>query len=62
MSKRGRTIYLIASFIIPTFLFANYVLSQFYIDGSGLLDVGWFKYMMTEANSWPLANPQALGL
>ncbi len=60
MNKTGKTIFLIASFLIPTFLFANYVLNQFYIDGSGLLDVGWFKYMMTEANSWPLPNPQAL--
>lgn len=54
------SIFLFLSWLIPTVLFTSYVLNQFYIDGSGLLDVGWFTYMMTEANSWPLPNPQAL--
>ncbi len=48
------------AFFVPTLLFTNYVLEQFYVGGSSLLDVGWFSYMMTEANSWPLPNPQAI--
>lgn len=60
-TKRTQQLFLLSSFLIPTFFFTNYVLNQFYIQGSGLLDVGWFTYMITETTSWPIQNPEAIG-
>jgi len=59
--KKAQQLFLLISFLIPTFFFTNYVLNQFYTYGSGLLDVGWFTYMITESINWPLQNPAAIG-
>ncbi len=61
MSIKAKRLFLFASFIIPSIFFTNYVLSQFYLHGTGLLDVGWFTYLLTNATSWPLKNPDAIG-
>lgn len=50
-----------SSFLIPTILFTNYILNQIYVDGSDLLDVGWFTYLFTEILHWPVQNPEAIG-
>ncbi|MEA3490270.1 MAG: hypothetical protein U9R27_00015 [Campylobacterota bacterium] len=50
---------LILSFLVPTTLFTNYVMNQYYGVGSGVCDVGWFTFLMTQTDSWPLLNPLA---
>jgi len=60
MNSRAKLFILSVSFIIPAILFTNYVLNQYYSHGSGLLDVGWFTYLLTNATSWPLKNPEII--
>lgn len=50
-----------AAFVIPALCMLNYMLNHYYEHGSYLLDTGWFAWMASHANSWPLANPPTLG-
>jgi len=50
------------SFFIPFFITKNYVINHIYIYGSGIFDVGWFTYLMSNELTWPLQNPEIAGL
>lgn len=54
---RNAYLFLLISFFVPAFFVTNYGLNNFYTYGSGLADSGWFAYLTTHAQSWPLPNP-----
>lgn len=41
---------------LPGVLVMNYVMNQYFVHGSGVLDVGWFTYLMTNDAAWPIKN------
>lgn len=39
----------------------NYVMNHLYVQGSGLLDAGWFVHLFSNSTVFPPANPAVLG-
>jgi len=60
-TKNIKYILFICCFLIPTVLFTNYVINHFYLYGSGVRDVGWFTFLMTNSLEWPISNPDLIG-
>lgn len=49
------------AFAVPALCIFNYVLNHYYEHGAYLLDTGWFAWMASNADAWPLPNPPLLG-
>ncbi len=49
------------SFMVPAVMYANYVINHMYIYGFGIYDVGWFTFMTTHSDAFPVQNPPVMG-
>ena len=44
-------------FLIPFILVTNYILNEYYLDGSCVCDTGWFTYLLTNSTTINILNP-----
>lgn len=61
MSHCYRVSGLLLCFFAAFALASIYNLNLFYWYGSGLLDNGWFAYLSTHSDAWPIKNPADIG-
>jgi len=47
--------------LVPVSLHFNYIMNHLFVDGSGMADVGWFVYLFTNADDFPISNPEMAG-